>query len=104
MTFMDNRRDSAVWNCGMYAGLAVGWIIEPFMRATLVPLIGEPPIPIPAFVTVTGLVLSVAAGVIIVRRDEQQAVHDAWLASPEGQEATRQADANARELMGGKDQ
>lgn len=74
---MDDRRDKAIWNCGMWAGLGCGWMVEPLMRAIATPIIGEAPFPIPVFITIVGFGLSVAAGIIIMRRDEQQAIHDA---------------------------
>jgi hypothetical protein len=76
-TFFENRRDSAIWNCGMYAGLAGGWMIEPFVRWSLMPIFGEPPLPFPLFQTVAGLVLSVWAALIIQGRDNEQRRLDA---------------------------
>ena len=67
--FLDDRRDSAVFNCGMYGGLAIGWTFEPAMRWLVVPWLGDPPIPIVWIQTGMCAILCIAAGLIIVSRD-----------------------------------
>lgn len=76
-TFLDNRRDHAIYMLGIYSGSAFGWTYEPVMRWLFVPLMGEPPLPIVGIQTVLFLGFAVASAMIIESRDKEAARLDA---------------------------